>query len=93
MAVGIPQAFPQFKQNLEITGLQAATVSSRQKAVREVLEAGMTVQDSFLTGSYQRSTMIAPLSEADIDIFSVLDPATSTTTTIRTVDRPVCWTG
>jgi hypothetical protein len=74
MAVGIPQAFQVFKQNLEITGLQGTTVSTRQKTVREVLEAGMTVQDSFLTGSYQRSTMIAPLSEADIDIFVVLDP-------------------
>ncbi len=33
----------------------------------------MTVLDSFLTGSYSRSTMIAPLKEADIDIFVVLD--------------------
>jgi hypothetical protein len=75
MAVGIPQAFTQFRQNLEITGLQGTTVSTRQKAVRDVMEAGMKVQDSFLTGSYQRSTMIAPLSEADIDIFFVLDPS------------------
>lgn len=29
--------------------------------------------NSFLSGSYSRSTMIAPLSEADIDIFAVLD--------------------
>jgi hypothetical protein len=29
----------------------------------------MEVLDSFLTGSYRRSTMIAPLSQADIDIF------------------------
>ena len=34
----------------------------------------MEVLDSFLTGSYSRATMIAPLSEADIDIFIVLDP-------------------
>ncbi|OJU08033.1 MAG: nucleotidyltransferase, partial [Caulobacterales bacterium 68-7] len=37
-------------------------------------DAGLTVLDTFLTGSYQRSTMIAPLSEADIDIFAILDP-------------------
>lgn len=73
MAVGIPQAFQQFRQNLEITSLQGTTVSSRQKAVREVIQAGMKVHDSFLTGSYQRNTMIAPLSEVDIDIFFVLD--------------------
>jgi hypothetical protein len=29
--------------------------------------------DDFLTGSYSRSTMIAPLKEADIDIFCVLE--------------------
>lgn len=34
----------------------------------------MAVLDTFLTGSYSRSTMIAPLKEADIDIFVVLDP-------------------
>jgi len=33
----------------------------------------MEVRDSFLTGSYMRNTMIAPLKEADIDIFVVLD--------------------
>lgn len=73
MAIAVKQAFQVFKQNLEITDLQAATVSTRQQAVRKVIEAGMTVHDSFLTGSYSRSTMIAPLSEADIDIFFVLD--------------------
>jgi hypothetical protein len=33
-----------------------STVSTRQKNVREVMEAGLDVTDSFLTGSYQRST-------------------------------------
>src|SRR5262249_60237311 len=31
--------------------------------------------DSFLAGSYRRSTMIAPLTQADVDIFVVLDPS------------------
>lgn len=35
----------------------------------------MKVLDSFLTGSYRRNTMVAPLSSADIDIFVVLDPS------------------
>jgi hypothetical protein len=73
VATAVKQAFQVFRQNLEITGLQSEAVSTRQQAVRKVIEAGMTVHDSFLTGSYSRSTMIAPLSEADIDIFFVLD--------------------
>ncbi len=74
MATTIAQAFLKLKGNLEITGLQTATVSTRQQSVRKVMEAGLTVQDSFLTGSYSRGTMIAPLKEADIDILFLLDP-------------------
>jgi len=73
MATTIQQAFLKMKQNLEITGLQSATVSTRQKNIREVMQAELMVHDSFLTGSYSRNTMIAPLKEADIDIFFVLD--------------------
>jgi hypothetical protein len=62
------------KTNLEITDLQASTVSTRQSTVRAVVEGEMTVLDSFVTGSYARNTMIAPLAEADVDIFVVLDP-------------------
>lgn len=74
MATTIPQSFLKFKENLEITGLQATLVSGRQQSVRDVLAAEMSVEDSFLTGSYSRSTMIAPLKEADVDIFFILDP-------------------
>ena len=73
MATTINQAFQTLKSNLEITGLQASTVSTRQKTVREVMEAGLDVLDSFLTGSYSRSTLIGPLKDADIDIAVVLD--------------------
>ena len=31
----------------------------------------MEVADDFLTGSYRRQTMIAPLKEADVDIFAI----------------------
>lgn len=74
MATTIQQSFQVLKSNLQITGLQAETVSARQNSVREVLDAGLTVKESFLTGSYARSTMIAPLYDADVDIFVVLDP-------------------
>src|SRR4051812_22664180 len=75
MATTITGGFTLLKQNLEITGLQSATVSTRQQRVREAVEKEMTVFTSFLAGSYQRSTMIAPLASADIDIFIVLDPS------------------
>ena len=73
MATTITASFQKLKENLEITGLQKSTVSTRQENVREVVVNDMDVLDSFLTGSYARSTMIAPLSKADIDIFIVLD--------------------
>lgn len=73
MATTIEGAFSTFKLNLEITGLQKSTVSTRQQNVREAIDKELFVEDSFLTGSYSRSTMIAPLKEADIDIFVVLD--------------------
>ncbi len=75
MAKTITAAFDQLKSNLEITDYQEKIVSERQKSVREVIEKEMEVIDSFLTGSYSRKTLIAPLNEADIDIFMVLDPS------------------
>lgn len=74
MATTILSSFQKLKENLEITGLQKSTVSTRQENVRDVVAGEMDVLDSFLTGSYAKSTMIAPLSEADIDIFIILDP-------------------
>jgi hypothetical protein len=72
VATTIPSSFQKLKTNLEITDLQGSTVSTRQTNVRDVVEVGMDVIDTFLTGSYSRSTMISPLKEADIDIFVVL---------------------
>ncbi|AVH74486.1 CBASS oligonucleotide cyclase [Nostoc sp. 'Lobaria pulmonaria (5183) cyanobiont'] len=70
----ISQGFNKLRENLEITYLQETTVSTRQNNVREAVEKEIIVLNSFLTGSYKRSTMIAPLSDADIDIFVVLHP-------------------
>ena len=72
MPLTIIQAFSTLRSNLEISDLQESTVSTRQRSVREVIESELNVLDSFLTGSYSRNTMIAPLKEADIDIFVVL---------------------
>jgi hypothetical protein len=74
LATTIKQGFDKLKQNLEITNLQESSVSTRQQILREAVEKHLTVLDSFLAGSYRRNTLIAPLSEADVDIFIVLDP-------------------
>ncbi len=74
MAKTIDEGFRLLGRNLEITDLQEQTVSTRQKNVRAALEDDFNILDSFLTGSYRRSTMIAPLKEADVDIVVVLDP-------------------
>lgn len=74
MARTVREAFQTFGSNLEITDLQQTTVSTRQQNVRSAMEEGLGVKDSFLTGSYSRHTMIAPLKLADVDIFIVLEP-------------------
>lgn len=72
MASSLSAGFAEFRSNLEITDLQSSVVSTRQQRVREALDAKLDVRDSFLTGSYARSTMIAPLAQADIDVLVVL---------------------
>ena len=72
MATTVAASFQKLRENIEITGLQKSTVATRQQNVREAVEREMTVLDSFLTGSYARSTLISPLNEADVDIFIVL---------------------
>jgi len=69
----ITDAFRVLRSNLEITDLQEQTVAGRQQDIRKVLERDFIVKDTFLTGSYRRSTMIRPLKDADVDIFIVLD--------------------
>lgn len=72
MARTILESFRKLKANFEITELQKSTLSTRQQNVRKAVEKKLIVSDSFLTGSYSRHTMIAPLKEADVDIFVVL---------------------
>jgi hypothetical protein len=75
MPFTIADSFSRLRSNLEITDLQGTLVSIRQQAIRRTIDGGMRVEDDFLTGSYARSTMISPLSEADIDIFICLHPS------------------
>lgn len=76
MVKTIAQGFQELRTKLEITDLQASTVSARQQGVRDAVKKAFTLVENnsdFLTGSYMRNTMIAPLKEADVDIFVVLD--------------------
>jgi hypothetical protein len=73
MATTIQASFAALKSNVEITGLQQSTVSTRQQNVRAAVARRLAVTDSFVTGSYRRHTMISPLQTADIDVFVVLD--------------------
>ena len=73
MATSVSQAFTTFKTNLEITEPQEQATSTRQQNVRAAVARRLSVVDAFLTGSYRRHTLIAPLKEADIDVFVVLD--------------------
>lgn len=72
MVATVAAAFSQFSSRLEITELQHSVVAARQQAVRDAVARHDEVIDSFLTGSYVRHTMIAPLKEADIDVCIVL---------------------
>lgn len=73
MPTTIPAAFTTLRSHLNITGLQSETVSARQQGLLDLVASELTVLDSFLTGSCSRSTLIAPLDEADIDVVVVLD--------------------
>src|SRR5712664_2407567 len=69
----VTSAFEEFRGNLEVTGLQEGVVAARQERVRASAACGLTVRRSFLTGSYRRRTLIAPMRDADVDIIVVLD--------------------
>jgi hypothetical protein len=68
----IDQGFTTLSSRLNLSGLQEQTVSTRQQNVRAAVACELDVVDSFLTGSYRRSTLITPLKEADVDVFVVL---------------------
>ncbi len=69
----VTATFAGFRGNLEITGLQESLVAARQATVRAAVARGATVLDSFLTGSYRRYTLLAPMHGADDDIVVVLE--------------------
>lgn len=69
----IDEAFVRFLSNLEIPTIDPEKISARQRGICEVLQQKIMIVNDFVSGSYARSTMIAPLQDAEIDLFVVLE--------------------
>ena len=69
--ITVPEAFTKFQRRLEATDAEERSASSRQKKLREQLDASaIGIDRDFLAGSYRRETKTKPL--RDVDIFEVL---------------------
>jgi hypothetical protein len=64
-------SFQEFSGRLEPTEMQKSDAATKQSGVRDCLNARLSIDSSFLTGSYARRTIIRP--PDDIDLFVVLD--------------------
>src|SRR5713101_2995226 len=65
----VSEAFDTFKSELELPDRKQKEASQAQKEIRERISAYVSVENSFLTGSYARYTKIDPLN--DVDVFLV----------------------
>lgn len=73
MSSTVNEAWASFQSNLEVPHIQTERLLVRQEKICEVLQQKITCLNEFISGSYVRSTMIAPLKAAEIDFFVVLD--------------------
>ncbi len=83
----VAQGFRTLRVRTNITAIQTAIVARRQNNVRSAVAAEMEVTGSFLTGSYVRSTLVAPLAEADVDIVVVLHSKYAASGATNVLDR------
>jgi hypothetical protein len=74
VTLSLGRAFEELRHALELTPLQESTVAERQSRIRKVVSESLSVTGDFLTGSYARHTLIAPLAQADVDVVLILDP-------------------
>ncbi|MEV0283498.1 CBASS oligonucleotide cyclase [Kribbella sp. NPDC050820] len=72
--ISVNEAFFKFRGRLETTTAEDASASSRQKRLRQQLDAALDIDDDFLTGAYRRHTKTKPL--RDVDIMIVLTDTT-----------------
>jgi hypothetical protein len=69
--ITVAEAFTKFRSRLEATDAEEKSAASRQKRIREQLDASsIAIERDFLAGSYRRETKTKPL--RDVDIFVVL---------------------
>ncbi len=66
MLMTVAEAFKNFRSNLEPTKSEADDAANRQQKIRSQVETDIGVTNSFLTGSYARSTAVRPLKDVDI---------------------------
>jgi SMODS domain-containing protein len=64
--VTVTEAFEIFKGSLELPVAHRQRASAAQQQLREILDRHLSIQDSFLTGSYARHTKIHPLNDIDV---------------------------
>lgn len=62
----VSDAFQSFKGALELPASHSQRASSAQQELRQRLSGYLSVEDSFLTGSYARHTKIHPLNDIDV---------------------------
>jgi hypothetical protein len=62
----VSEAFQRFKGCLELPASHSQRASTAQQELRQRLSAHLSVEDSFLTGSYARHTKIYPLNDIDV---------------------------
>ena len=94
VAKTIKSAFDDYKANLELKDRQATLVSTTRKNVVGVLKQKLTLhlEESKVTGSWDRSTMTRYLSEGDVDVMVILNYGThkdwdNSEGTIKALDR------
>lgn len=76
MAQTVEVAFAEWKSRLEITNRQESLVSQRRANVTSALQAKLLLDPAMspqVIGSWDHNTLIAPLSQADVDLLVVLD--------------------
>jgi hypothetical protein len=66
--VTVSEAFLKLKSQLELPASHSEKASSAQQELRARLSSALSIQNSFLTGSYARHTKIHPLNDIDVMI-------------------------
>src|SRR4051812_21880190 len=67
----VPQAFISLLASLEPTEVERDKAKNQQLRVREKLDVRLRLDDTYLSGSYRRRTLVRP--PDDIDLLVVLD--------------------